>query len=141
MSGIEVSSAQGQRAPTAICSTACDAISHAPRESKTARLGGSPSRHVPIEVKQWSAANAGYDADRSVTDSYRVKVFGRVCGSRAQDGFRVTVPFGIYRMEALGIDRYRLSGPDLPTIELASAEVAAYMNRQMNILDDGDVHP
>lgn len=65
----------------------------------------------------------------------KVRVFGTVFRSRTQDGARLTVPFGVYTMEPLSADRYRLSGEGLPTCELNLTEVATHMGVRMKVVD------
>lgn len=70
-----------------------------------------------------------------MTDFCKVRVFGTVSRVCAQDGARRTVPYGIYTMEPLARDRYRLSGAGLPTFELDLTDVATYMGLRMNVVE------
>lgn len=64
----------------------------------------------------------------------RAKIFGFV--SRVQDaGTPAGVPFGVYKLEELGADRYRFSGKGLPTFELDGSDLASYIGTRMKIID------
>lgn len=70
-----------------------------------------------------------------MTDSCTVKIFGRVSHIREPGGALVVVPFGIYTMEELSEDRYRLSGEGLPTFELELSDVAIHMGCRMTVIE------
>lgn len=68
-------------------------------------------------------------------NSCTVKIFGRVSHIREPDGALLVVPFGIYTMEELSDDRYRLSGQGLPTFELELSDVAIHMGCRMTVIE------
>jgi hypothetical protein len=64
----------------------------------------------------------------------RVEIYG--CVSRLRlDEARVAVPLGTYEMRELSLDRYRLSGDGLPTLDLTLKEVAIYMHGEMKVVE------
>lgn len=63
-----------------------------------------------------------------------VKIFGLVSRLR-DDGARVAVPYGVYALEEVSLERYRLSGNGLPTFELTLLEVSTYMGNQMKVIE------
>lgn len=63
-----------------------------------------------------------------------VRIFGLVSRLR-EDGARVAVPLGVYTMEELSLDCYRLSGNRLPTFELTLNEVCTYFGTTMKVLE------
>jgi hypothetical protein len=68
----------------------------------------------------------------NVPKPFKVKIFGLVSRLR-DDGARVAVPLGIYAMEELALDQYRLSGTNLPTFDLTLLEVSTYMGTKMKV--------